>query len=459
LRELLLPSMTDCPARSRGRTLEAALREAIRAGRLPTRSRLPSSRDLATQLGMARGTVTASYRQLAAEGYLVARRGSGTTVADALHTSTRPPKPASIPDRWRFDLRPGLPALGAFPRAAWVAATRAGLASLPDDALGYPEAAGLAELRAELAGYLGRVRAVVVAPEDLIITHGVAEGLSLLTQVLHARGHRQIAVENPGSPGGADLFAAHGLRPVPITVDDRGLRVDQLAASGCRAVLVTSAHQFPLGMVLHPERRRTLLNWARENDGLVIEDDYDAEHRYDRPALGAVQALDPTRVVYQGSVSKVLAPALRIGWLLAPPALRSDLVDAKHFHDLGCSPLPQAALAHLIRTGTYERHLRRTRALHRQRRDALLTAVSEHLPRCSPVGVAAGLHVVLRFPSGTDDLALQRALAARGVNAPALSGYLPAGGAAPFPGLVLGYAWMSPDRLRSAVEIIADVLS
>jgi GntR family transcriptional regulator / MocR family aminotransferase len=458
-RELLLPAAMDSPLCSRGRALESALREAIRTGRLRPGTRLPSSRDLATQLGVARGTVTSSYGQLVAEGYLVSRHGSGTVIAETVCAGTQPPGPPPVPTRWQFDLRPGLPALGAFPRAEWIAATKAGLASLPDEALGYPDYAGLPELREELAGYLGRVRAIVAEPEDLIITHGVAEGFGLLAGVLRAAGHQRIAVENPSHAGQAELFTAHGLRPVPITVDDDGIRVDELARSGCRAVLVTSAHQFPLGVVLHPDRRRALLAWARDNDGLVIEDDYDAEHRYDRHAMGAMQALDPTHVAYQGSVSKVLAPALRIGWLVAPPALRDTVVEAKHFNDLGCSPLPQAALGHLLRTGGYERHLRRTRALYKRRRDALLTAVAERLPNWHPVGVAAGLHVVLRLPDGTDDQSLQRALAANGVNALALSGYVVAGAAAPFPGLVVGYALLSPDRLRSAVEVMAAVCS
>ena len=458
-RELLLPAVSAEPVRNRGRALESALREAIRTGRLRPGTRLPSSRDLAGQLGLARGTVTAGYAQLIAEGYLVARHGSGTLVADtecgAAPATTAPSRPA----RWRYDLRPGLPALGAFPRAEWVAATRAGLAELPDEALGYPDFAGLPELRAELAGYLGRVRAVAAGAEDVVITHGVAEGMGLLARVLRAAGHTTIALECPGHFGQAELFAAHGLRPVPITVDDRGIRVDELAATGCRVVHVTSAHQFPLGVVLHPQRRRALVAWARERDGLILEDDYDAEHRYDRHAMGAVQALDPTRVAYLGSVSKVLSPALRIGWLIAPPALRPAVIDAKHYNDLGGSPLPQAALTHLLRTGGYERHLRRTRMLYRRRRDALLAAVSKRLPSWQAVGVAAGLHVVLRLPDGTDDTALQRTLAASGVNAMALSGYVPSGRITPYPGLVVGYASLGPDRLRSAVDVMAQVAS
>jgi GntR family transcriptional regulator/MocR family aminotransferase len=460
-RELLLPADGRPVAGGRGRRLESALREAVRGGRLAAGVRLPSSRDLAAQLGVARGTVTAAYGQLVAEGYLTSRRGSGTTIAATpgpVAAPRKPARPAAAPG-WRFDLRPGIPALAAFPRAEWVSATRAALAELPDEALGYPDPAGLYELRAELAGYLGRVRAVTADADDVVITHGGAEALSLLGAVLLGRGHRDVAVEAPGHPGQADLLRANGLHPVPVRVDGAGIDVAALAATRCRAVVVTAAHQFPLGAALHPDRRRALLAWARSRDAVIVEDDYDAEHRYDRPAVRAMQAMAPAHVAYLGSVSKTLAPALRLGWLVLPPGLRAATAERKLVTDLGCSPLPQAAFARLLRTGGYDRHLRRTRALYRRRRDALLSAVSEHFPAWQPVGVAAGLHVVLRLPAGTDDSLVRQRLAARGVNTPALSDYVRDRAAAPYPGLVLGYAATTPDRLRAAVAEIASVLA
>jgi GntR family transcriptional regulator/MocR family aminotransferase len=448
LRELLLPAGS---AAGRGRTVETALRAAIRDGQLAPGLRLPSSRDLAAQLGVARGTVTAAYGQLTAEGYLTAKRGSGTRVAPTLAGPVAPPAPVPDTPRWRYDLRPGLPALSEFPRAEWAAATRAALAELPDEALGYPDPAGLPELRAELAAYLGRVRAVTATAEDVVITHGGAEALSMLTAVLRADGHTAIAMEDPGHPGQADLLREHGLDPVPVPVDRDGVVVPALPGA-VRAVVVTAAHQFPVGTTLHPARRHALLAWARERDGVVVEDDYDAEHRYDRPALRAMQAMDPSRVAYLGSVSKTLAPALRLGWLVLPPALRAHAVARKQLTDLGCSPLPQAAFARLLRGGGYDRHLRRTRTIYRRRRDALLAAIAEHLPAWRPIGVAAGLHVVLRLPDGVDDGAVSRALADVGVHAPALSGYSRLG---TYPGLVIGYAATTPDRLRDAVREIA----
>ncbi|HEV2779554.1 MAG TPA: PLP-dependent aminotransferase family protein [Actinophytocola sp.] len=460
LREMLLPAAEETARGRHGRSLEAALRGAIRGGQLPAGTRLPSSRDLAGQLGVARGTVTAAYGQLVAEGYLTSRRGSGTRVADDLGcTPSTEPGPAPPTARWRYDLRPGLPALSAFPRAEWLAASRAALARLPDEALGYPDPAGLQELRTELAGYLGRVRAVTVTADDIVITHGAAEGLALLGAVLAARGRRDLAVEDPGHQGQLELLTASGVRPCPVPADCDGIRVDLLAATECRAALITAAHQFPLGTALPPQRRHALLAWARERDGLVIEDDYDAEHRYDRPALRAMQAMDPIRVAYVGSVSKTLAPALRLGWLVAPPWLRADLVRRKRLTDLGCSPLPQAAFAGLLRSGGYDRHLRRTRLLYRRRRDALLAALAERLPAWQPIGIAAGLHVLLRLPDGMDDSVVHQGLAARGVYAPALSEYARGAGGPGYPGLVLGYAALSADRLRAAVAEIAETLT
>lgn len=445
LRELLLP---DGPRR--GRAIESSLREAIRDGRLLPGTRLPSSRDLAGQLGVARGTITSAYAQLVAEGYLLARHGSGTTVATVgpVEQSDGSAKHRS----WRLDLRTGVPALSAFPRAEWSAAHRAALAELPDEDLSYPDPAGFGPLRTELAGYLGRVRAVSVTADQIVVTNGAADGLRLICEQLRLTGHRTVAMEDPCHPGSRELVSAQGLEPVPVRADRDGLQVSELARTNCRAVLVTAAHQFPLGTVLHPERRRALLTWARDVDGYVVEDDYDAEHRYDRPALGAMQALDPSRVIYVGSVSKVLAPALRLGWSVLPDRLRADVVARKRITDMGSATLPQAAFALMLRAGGYDRHLRRTRALYRRRRDAFLEALAHKLPGWRPIGIAAGLHLVIRLPDSIDDRALSRALAARAVNAPALAEYAthPV-----FPGLVVGYATLTPDRLRAAVDEFA----
>ncbi len=453
LRELLIP-VGATPTRQPGRALERGLREAIRSGRLPGGTTLPSSRDLARQLGVARGTVTSAYRQLVGEGYLTSRHGSGTRVNDIPQTAV-PPATAPAPPPPGRRLLPGLPALGAFPRNAWLACVRAALADLPDTALGYPDPAGIPELRSEVAAYLGRVRSVATGPGGVVITHGTFEGLALFADALRMAGHDSIAVEDPSHPAQLQLFRHHGLPPVPVPVDGEGIQVTALAATGTRAVLVTSAHQYPLGVVLSPARRRALLAWAHERDGFIAEDDYDAEYRYDRPPLAAVQALDPGRVAYFGTVSKTLAPAVRLGWMVPPPALLASLVDGKRLLDRGCSPLQQATLAHFVRTGGYDRHLRRTRLLYRQRRDVLLTALADRLPHWQPGGIAAGLHLVLRLPVTSRETELVNRLADRGLHVSGLSSYVHEPGNTPYPGLVLGWAGQTPDQLRSAVGIMA----
>ncbi|MFC0623410.1 MocR-like pyridoxine biosynthesis transcription factor PdxR [Kribbella deserti] len=433
-----------------GRGLESALRTAIRTGRLRTGERMPSSRDLAAQLGIARGTVTGVYRQLLAEGYLEARHGSGTWIADvAPQPETRPARPA--PDRYR--LGPGMPSLGAFPRAAWLTALRQGTSELTDRELGYPDPAGLMSTRTELAGYLGRVRGVVTEPAGVVITHGTFEALNLLCAVLHSAGQLEIAVEDPGNQEQYELLAARGLRGRPIPVDAEGLCVEALARTDCRAVIVTSAHQYPLGVSMSPGRRRALLTWARSTGGLVIEDDYDAEYRYDRAPVGALQAIYPDCVAYVGTLSKTMAPALRLGWLVPPAALLEDVVRHKRLHDRGGSALDQAALTYFLRSGGYDRHLRRTRLLYRERRDALLTALAEYLPDWTPIGIAGGLHLVVELPSGLDDRQVVERLATQHIHVAALSSYarsieLP-------PGLVIGYAGLTPSRIRTAVKLMA----
>ncbi|GLZ78866.1 GntR family transcriptional regulator [Actinorhabdospora filicis] len=445
LRELSLPVEGR-----RGRSLEGLLRERIRRGVLAPGTRLPSSRDLAGQLGVARGTVTAVYRQLAAEGYLVAVRGSGTRVAElAAPGAGGGAAPGGA--RARFDLSPGLPSLAAFPRAAWLRAVRAALAEVPDAALGYPEAAGSREFRAELAGYLGRVRSVEASAERIVVTHGTFDALGLLAGHLREEGHGVIAVEDPCGAGQRELLARSGLEVVGVPVDGEGLDVAALAATGARAVVVTAAHHYPLGVALSAARRRALVAWARERDGLIVEDDYDAEYRYDRPALAAVQGMAPEHVVYSGTVSKTLAPALRLGWLVVPVARHADLARRMWLRCRGAGGLDQAAFTRFLSGGGYDRHLRVTRAEYRRRRDAFLAALAELFPQAVPEGIDAGLHVLLRLPEGSDDAAVARRAQGCGVAVTALSSYAPGHR----PALVAGFAGVPVGRMRAAVSALA----
>ena len=461
------------PARGLTTWLAAALRAGISDGRLRPGTSLPGTRMLAGDLGISRGVVVEAYQRLIEEGLVSARHGAGTRVlpvhsrhqpadnappASGLRTPIGPPAFPRLPRRWRaeaeIDLSPGVPDLSAFPRAAWLRAERAVLARASAADLGYGDPRGSEWLRTELAGWLARTRGLRAGPADIIIVAGVAQALALLAQALRARAATGIAVEDPGSRGARDELAYWGVRPVPIPVDDHGLRVGDLARSGLRVALLTPAHQFPTGVVLAPQRRRDLLNWAASG-GLIIEDDYDAEYRYDRAPVPAVQASAPDRVAYAGSISKTLAPGMRLGWLIAPGRLQADLIAAKHASDLGSPALPQMALAHLIASGELGRHIRHVRGRQRKRRDALLASLREHLPRVGVQGAAAGLHLLITFPGlprDVHDVDLADRIGQAGVLVHPLSWHRDRPGP---PGLVLGYAAHPPDQVRDAARRIA----
>jgi GntR family transcriptional regulator/MocR family aminotransferase len=457
--ELLLP-VADAPARARGRTLQEALRTAVRAGRLPAGTRLPSSRALAADLGVSRGLVTDAYEQLTAEGYLRSDRGAGTWVGGAVRSvpsGARDLAPRS--PGVRADFVAGTPDLSLFPRTAWASAHRAVLAELPHQDLGYPDPRGLPRLRTALAGLLTRRRGVAADPERLLVVSGVAQALALLGAVLHARGVRAVGVESPGSPEHGTLYAAAGLEAVPLPLDAEGVAVGALRESGVRAVVTTPAHQFPTGLAYSARRRGQLLDWARSVDGLVVEDDYDGDFRYDRAPVGALQGLDPERVAYTGSVSKSLAPGLRLGWLLVPEALLEAVVERKRTLDLGHPVLDQALFARFVEHGDYDRQLRRCRRAYRERRDTLVAALREHFPGTLLSGVAAGLHVIATLPEryGPEDGFVER-VAAAGVTVRTESSYgRPPDGDGRVR-LVLGYAHQPPGRIREGVRAMAEAV-
>ncbi|TYB46551.1 PLP-dependent aminotransferase family protein [Actinomadura chibensis] len=449
--------------------IAAGFRAAVRSGRLTAGTRLPSSRDLARDLDVSRGVVVAAYEQLTAEGFLVARRGDGTRVAPL----ARPDEPGPAPRRVRhpscdatpepvvqYDLWPSKPDLSAFPRERWLAAARAALRTLPHDALAYPDPGGVGVLRAELAGYLGRVRAAHADPSRVVIMNGVAHGLSALLRLLRATGHTVLAVEDPTSDRQLPMLEASGLRIVRVPVDGDGLDVAALARTGARAVLVTPAHQFPTGVVLSAPRRAQLIAWARDVDGLVLEDDYDAEFRYDREPVGCLQGVDPDRVVLLGSVSKSLAPALRLGWAVAPPRVAERLTAHRGVTDLGAPVLEQHALAEFLRSGGYDRHLRTMRRRYRARRDALADALAVHLPDAAVRGVSAGIHLYVELPAGCDEEAVVEAALRAGVSvagARSTWSHGRADGAAP--ALVLGYARLPESRLVKAAQLLGQAVA
>jgi len=399
--------------------LAAALRDAIRAGQLMPGTTLPSTRVIAQDLGVSRGVAVDAYAQLAAEGFITTRPGTGTTVA-FLPAAARPDfwaigetVTAPVPD---LDLRPGWPDLAAFPRREWAAAVRDVLGELATSALGYAEPWGSWELRRQLAVYLTRVRGAIAAPAGVVVVNGVTQGLTLLCRLLREQGQDRLAVEDPSNAFQRELLARLGMDVVNIPVDDQGLRVDALAGSGAGVVLCTPAHQYPSGVVLSPARRASLLRWAADADALVLEDDYDAEFRYERGPMGCLQGMDPLHVALLGSVSKTLAPALRIGWVLCPPQLLTGLRTARRDDDFGSNAIDQHVLARLLELGTYDRHLRMLRRRYRTRRDALVEAFARALPDWEVLGSAGGLHLTVRLPEGVPEGRLLVAAAGLGLS-------------------------------------------
>ena len=444
------------PGEGRREGLERALREAIGSGRLAADSRLPATRVLAEELGLSRGTVSAAYDQLVAEGYLFARHGSGTTVAHvpraATHHAQRPaPKPG-------HDLRPGTGDVSAFPVDLWLRSARRALAAAPTTAFGYgDDLRGRPELRAALADYLGRARGVAASPDRIVLTAGYVQALMLLARAL---GPARFAMEDPGLPYHRELVAHAGNAIVPLPVDARGADPAALPPD-VRALVTTPAHQYPTGVTLHPSRRRALIEWARATGGVVVEDDYDGEFRYDRQPVGALQALAPEHVVYAGTSSKSLAPGLRLAWLVLPPHLVEPVLEELRLSTLGTDSLSQLTLADLIATHGYDRQIRGGRARYRKRRDALVAAIAE-FPALGAAGISAGQHILVTLPQDGPAEADLLALAQR--RGLALSGLLEHWHT-PSPrapervkGLVVGYGAPTETGYRRALSVFVDVL-
>ena len=438
--------------------LERGLREAIRSGRLQPGERLPSSRELARELGVSRGLVLECYTQLQAEGYLASRGGSATRVALGAEAPPVPPPRPAAPARPSVDFRHGLPDLASFPRRDWAWAMREACREVQAGELGYVDAWGSQALRVVLAAYLRRVRGAVAEPERVVICSGVQQGVNLLIRALAKRGVKRVAFEDPGHPDHRAGLALAGIEAVPVPVDERGVELEALEASGAGAVVLTPAHQSPTGALLAPERRQALVAWAAENDATLIEDDYDAEFRYDREPVGALQGLAPERVATLGSVSKSLAPGLRLGWVVCPPRLADAIVDEKRIEDRSAPVLDQLALAALIESGRYDRHLRRMRGVYSARREALMDALARHAPGLDLRGLAAGFHVLVILPEGVTEAEVVAAARERSVGVYGLSDN--AFGEARWPpALVIGFGNVGEGAIEDGIAAIADLLN
>lgn len=437
------------------RQVAAAIRDAIRAGRLAAGGALPSSRALAADLGLSRGVVVEAYQQLTAEGYLASRTGGYTQVA-ATQVPSVPPRPA-VPDKaLAIDFRYGRPDVSRFPRSAWLRSVRRVMNEAPNERLVYLDGRGAPELREALADYLNRVRGTWATPDNIVVCTGFAQGFALIARLL-ARDGRRLAVEDPSDDGLRRIAVDAGLDVVGIPVDAGGLRIDALEKADVHAVLVTAAHQCPTGAVLPARSRAELVDWAARRGALVIEDDYDAEYRYDHAPIGALQGLAPEHVIYAGSASKTLAPGLRLGWLVVPGRLAGPLAAAKHDADMGSPVLEQLVFADFLAHGEFDRHLRRMRPIYRRRRDLLLAALADRLPQLQPAGVSAGLHVLTWLPPELDEAAIVAAAMERGLGVYGLAPYrMTAIGDG---GLIFGYGAVNERRIEDGIALLADVIA
>jgi GntR family transcriptional regulator/MocR family aminotransferase len=449
--------------------LERELREAIRSGRLIAGERLPSSRTMATELGISRGLVLECYSQLQAEGFLSATSGSATRVAaQSVAPARAPARPPSITSadpmggpapgrRFDVDFRPGVPDLTSFPRRDWAWALRESCLSATPADLGYGDPRGAPIVREVLAGYLRRVRGTVAEPEHIVMCAGFGQGINLVLGALADHGVRRVGIEDPGDDDYHVICRRLGMEAIPVPIDERGIDVDALATTDLRAVILTPTHQFPTGTALAPERRQALVAWANERDAIVVEDDYDAEFRYDRDPVGALQGLAPERVALLGTVSKALAPALRLGWILSPASLLETVAEDKRLSDRGSPALEQLALATMIESGRYDRHLRHMRRVYSARRATLIRTLSQHAPKVTLHGLAAGFHAVADLGSDADEGAIVDAARARSVGLYGMGLFRLSDAAGP-PQLVLGFGNLSDAAIARGIATIADLL-
>ncbi|MCG8917735.1 PLP-dependent aminotransferase family protein [Actinokineospora sp. PR83] len=434
-----------------GIRLAGGLRELIRSGELPAGTGLPPSRAMAAALGVSRGVVVTAYDQLLAEGFLDARQGAGTWVGRVVEPSPGPPSPVPAPVA-----RPGLPDLGDFPRNRWLAAYRYALSTASSADLGYGDPRGHATLRTELAGHLARTRGVVVDADNILITNGVAEGLALLSDVLLADGCGVVAVEDPASPGTRDLLVQRGVEVVGVPVDDQGMDISRIRGpERLGAIVLTPAHQYPTGVVLSATRRHALIDLARAHGSVLVEDDYDGAFRFDREPVGCLQGLAPDVTVLLGSVSKTLVPALRLGWLVGPPRLQERLVRRRAVTSLAGQTIDQLALARLLRSGMYDKHVRQMRRNYHSRRQELIRELTYRNPDIVIKGDNSGLHLLIELPLLTDELLVLSVLRRAGFAVQGLSECRLAAADGGSSGLVIGFASIKAGALAELAELVS----
>jgi GntR family transcriptional regulator/MocR family aminotransferase len=454
--DILLAIDREAPHTLRGQ-LEGQLREAMATGRLAAGTVLPSTRELAACLELSRGVVVEAYEQLAAEGWIVSKRGSGTRVAKRARVPATAEPPQSPAATYRFDFKPGLPHAESFPRRAWAGCLRDAALHATAAQLGYPDPRGDEGARVALARYLARARAVVAHPSCVVMCSGFTQAIDLIARVWVERGMSRVAIEQPGFVGLATHLNRLGLQVLPVPVDREGLDPRQLERSGAQAVILAPAHQFPTGAVLSAARRVRLAAWARERGAWIVEDDYDAEFRYEAEPLPALQGSAPGHTIYVGTASKLLSPALRLGWVVAPEPLVGALALMKRRVDRGGSSIDQIALGRFVEDGLLDRHLKRCRGAYRRRRDTLLAALSRWGFVDEVMGAAAGLHVMVRLRRDVDEERVVAEARRAGLRVFGGAAYRQ-GGVAGAPALVLGYGAIAENDIDAAVAALAAVV-
>lgn len=440
-----------------GRQIEDQLRAAIQSGVLPKGSRLPSSRVLAEDIGVSRGVVSRAYAQLALEGHVVMRQGAAPTVSGSpgVLSSCEPVRKDENRSKIRYDLRAHLPEVSSFPRSAWLRSVRDSLYNARDSDLTYSDPRGLWGLRVELANYLTRARGVAAHPERIIITAGSTHALSLIGRVLTRRGETKMVFENPSHFVLRWIADAAGQDAVAAPVDEDGVCVDGIDHVG--SIVVAPAHQFPTGVSLSPERRARLIAWAREESAVIVEDDYDAEFRYDGSRVGALQSLAPERVLYIGSTGKTFLPALRLGWAVLPSSIADEFALELSSGMLQVSGLDQLAFADFLKRGEFDRHLRRMRTIYRGRHDLVVSTLSKKLPELAVSGLAAGLHVTLALPSHELADTVRKNARHLGVAVETLSQHAFPGSSGPA-GIIIGYGAQPEPALKTAIEHLVEAI-
>jgi GntR family transcriptional regulator/MocR family aminotransferase len=455
LSEDLLVELDETSAEPLHRQIEAAIRSAVRQGRLAPGTSVPASRTLAADLGVSRGVVVEAYRQLGGEGVLMSTPGGYTRVAaatrDAGPWSARTTHPSTD-----IDFGYGRCDPGSFPRQVWLRSLRRVFTQTPHDRLAYPDGHGAPEFRQAMSAYLNRARGLQGHPDNVVACAGYAQAVNLSLGVLARRGATRIAVEDPCMDDDVlPTSRALGLEIVGIPVTDGGWDVAALAASRADVAVLTPSHQWPIGSVMSAGTRSAVVRWARKSGAYVIEDDYDAEFRYDRPAVGALQGRAPDRVIYVGSASKTLIPGLRLGWMVLPNDLVAEVADVKLLVDRGSPTIDQLAMADFVDRGELDRHLRKMRPVYQGRRDALVRALGSRLPGLRAAGTESGLHVVTWIPDGVDENAIVNAAGAAGVRIGTVGAYRRSPGR---PGLIFGYSALTERRIEAGVDQLTAAL-